>query len=61
MNTEAFRGRKWESSWSSEHAFTEHGQFGEVYDYRFNTGELKKPLKNAATGSGWTWHPAVKL
>ncbi|GAB2741186.1 hypothetical protein GCM10027174_13400 [Salinifilum aidingensis] len=43
VKTEALRGRKWESSWSGEHAFTEHGQFGEVYNYRFNTGELKNP------------------
>ncbi|MHA6798013.1 hypothetical protein [Bounagaea algeriensis] len=59
VKAEAFRGRKWESSWSSEHAFTEYGQFGEVYNYRFNTGELKKPLKNAVTRSGWTWRSAA--
>lgn len=51
-----FRGRKAEMSWSSEFAFTEKGEFGEVYRYRFNTGELKSPLKSAVTGSGWTWH-----
>lgn len=26
-----------------------------MYNYQFNTGELKNPLKNPVTGSGWTW------
>ncbi len=37
------------------YAFTEHGEFGEVYQYRFSTGELKSPLKQAVTDSGWIY------
>lgn len=55
LSKAAFRGRKYEKSWSSEYAFNEHGQFGEVYKYRFSTSEIKKPLKKAVTESGWTW------
>ena len=36
-------------------AFTEQGPFGEVYKYKFSTGELKPPLQKAVTESGWTW------
>lgn len=53
------RGRKAESSWSSGYAFTEKGEFGEVYRYRFSTGELKKPLQKAVTECGWTWHSVL--
>ncbi|MGH3435527.1 MAG: hypothetical protein ACRDRN_03585, partial [Sciscionella sp.] len=35
--------------------FTEHGQCGETYHYRFSSNELKHPLKAAATGAGWVW------
>ncbi|MBE9375655.1 hypothetical protein IQ251_14475 [Saccharopolyspora sp. HNM0983] len=51
----AFRGRKVEHQWSSQAAFTERGELGVVYKYRFNPGEMKKPIKKAVTGSGWMW------
>ncbi|MDT7726974.1 MAG: hypothetical protein QOI21_3550 [Actinomycetota bacterium] len=40
-------------------AFTEQGRFGEVYNYKFSTGELKPPLQKAVTDSGWTWTGVV--
>jgi hypothetical protein len=51
----AFRGQKKEVSFGGAYAFTETGAAGEVYRYRFATGEIKKPLQDAATGAGWTW------
>src|SRR5262245_5314284 len=55
LAAEAFRGQKAEVSFGTAYAFTETGEFGQVYRYRFSTGELKPPLQNAVTASGWTW------
>lgn len=51
----AFRGQKTEISGGLAYAFTEKGEFGEVYRYRFNSTEMKKPLQKAVTDAGWTW------
>jgi hypothetical protein len=37
------------------YAFTEKLQPGEVYNYRFDTREIKKPLQDAVTSCGWTY------
>jgi len=50
-----FRGQSWEMSFESVHAFREDGSWGEVYSYRFNTGEIKGPLQKAAAEGGWGW------
>jgi hypothetical protein len=55
LAAEAFRGQKTETSIGLGYAFTEKGTYGEVYRYRFTTGEIKKPLQDAVTGAGWTW------
>ena len=51
----AFRGRKWEKSFETVYAFREDGSFGQVYEYRFSTSELKNPLIAAAHEAGWGW------
>jgi hypothetical protein len=55
LAAEAFRGQKTEISFGTAYAFTETGQYGQVYNYRFATGEIKTPLQEAVTGVGWTW------
>ncbi|MBM7365797.1 hypothetical protein [Gordonia hydrophobica] len=55
MSAEAFRGQKAEVSFGSAIAFTERGQYGEVYDYKFRTSEIKHPIQDAVTGAGWTY------
>lgn len=55
LAAEAFRGQKTEISFGTAYAFTESGEFGQVYNYRFSTTEMKQPLQEAATGAGWTW------
>lgn len=55
LSAEAFRGQKTEISFGAAYAFTEKGELGQVYHYRFNTAELKGPLQDAVTGAGWTW------
>ena len=52
---EAFRGQKAEISFGTAYAFTESGAFGQVYRYKFSTGEIKTPLQAAVTGAGWIW------
>ena len=55
LAAEAFRGQKTEVSVGLAYAFTETGAYGEVYRYRFATGEIKSPLQKAVTDAGWTW------
>jgi len=55
LRAEAFRGRKWEKSFGKAYAFREDGSYGKVYDYRFDTDEIKKPLIEAAHEAGWGW------
>lgn len=53
---EAFRGQKWEASFEAVYAFDEEDlHWGKVYQYRFNTSEIKKPLVAAAREAGWGW------
>jgi len=33
----------------------------DAYNYRFDLGEMKIPLIDAVTGSGWTWAPVVSF
>lgn len=50
-----FKGKKWEKSSEVAYAFMEDLGFGKVYKYRFDTGELKKPIKEAAEACGWKY------
>ncbi|CAN5387983.1 hypothetical protein BH10PSE1_BH10PSE1_15370 [soil metagenome] len=51
-----FRGQKWEASFETVYAFREEDlSWGKVYEYRFNTDEIKKPLVDAAREAGWGW------
>lgn len=50
-----FRGQKSSVEFGTAYAFTEQLEFGQVYNYRFATRELKKPIQDAALGSGWTY------
>jgi hypothetical protein len=50
-----FQGQKTSVSFGGAYAFTEEFAPGQVYKYRFNTGELKKPIQEAVTASGWTY------
>ena len=52
---EAFRGQKTEISFGTAYGFTEKGKLGEIYNYKFSTGEMKKPVQDVITGSGWTY------
>ncbi len=51
----AFRGQMQSVEFGKAIAFTEKLQTGEVYNYRFDTREIKKPIQDAVTGCGWTY------
>jgi hypothetical protein len=55
LSTEAFRGQKIEMSFGTAYAFREDLSYGKVYEYRFNTSEIKGPLQEAAAKAGWGW------
>ncbi|MGC4107217.1 MAG: hypothetical protein QM753_12915 [Thermomicrobiales bacterium] len=39
----------------SAYGFTEELRPGQIYQYRFNTGELKGPIQEVVTECGWTY------
>jgi len=51
----AFRGQKAEISFGTAYAFTEKLGYGQVYNYRFSTAEMKTPMQKAITDAGWTY------
>ncbi|RZJ03534.1 MAG: hypothetical protein EON89_11140 [Brevundimonas sp.] len=51
----ASRGQQFEKSFETVYAFREDGSFGEVYDYAFDTTEIKNPVRAAVLASGWGW------
>lgn len=52
---EAFRGQKVEMSFGTAYAFTENFAPGQVYKYKFSTAEMKTPVQDVVTASGWTY------
>lgn len=51
----AFRGQKQSIEFGKAYAFTETLTPGEVYNYRFDTRELKGPIQEVVTACGWTY------
>jgi hypothetical protein len=50
-----FKGQKSSISFGTGYAFTENLAPGQVYKYKFNTNELKKPIQEAVAACGWTY------
>jgi hypothetical protein len=51
----AFKGQTNAVEFGSGYAFTETLAPGQVYKYKFNTGELKKPLQETTAACGWSF------
>jgi hypothetical protein len=51
----SFKGQTNSVEFGAAYAFTETLAPGQVYKYKFNTGELKKPLQEAAAACGWSY------
>ena len=50
----SFKGQMTSVEFGAAYAFTEELTPGQVYKYRFNTNELKKPIQEAIAACGWT-------
>jgi hypothetical protein len=50
-----FRGQKQSIEFGKAYGFTETLEPGTVYNYRFDSREMKKPIQDAITGGGWTY------
>jgi hypothetical protein len=51
----AFKGQMQSVEFGTAYAFTETLAPGQVYNYRFDTREIKKPIQEAVTACGWTY------
>jgi hypothetical protein len=51
----SFKGQMTSVEFGTAFAFTEELAPGQVYKYKFNTNELKKPIQDAAAACGWTY------
>ena len=51
----AFKGQKQSVEFGQAYAFTETLAPGQVYNSRFNTKEMKKPVQEAVTSCGWIY------
>jgi hypothetical protein len=51
----SFQGQQVSVEFGAAYAFTEKGELGQVYNYRFNTGEIKKPIQEVILACGWTY------
>ena len=55
MDASIFRGQKQSIEFGKAYAFTETFEPGQVYNYRFDTRELKQPIQGAVISCGWTY------
>ncbi len=51
----SFKGQMTSVEFGAAYAFTENLAPGQVYKYRFNTNELKKPIQEAVASCGWSY------
>lgn len=51
----SFKGQMTSVEFGTGFAFTETLAPGQVYKYKFNTNELKKPIQDTAAACGWTY------
>jgi hypothetical protein len=55
MSVSKFQGQTTSIEFGTAYAFTEEFQPGQVYQYRFSTSEIKKPIQEAVTACGWSY------
>lgn len=55
LSVKAFRGQQQSIEFGTAYAYTETLRPGQVFNYRFNTAEIKKPIQAAITACGWTY------
>ncbi|MBI1793944.1 MAG: hypothetical protein HYR70_07110 [Chloroflexi bacterium] len=55
ISVQKFQGQNTSVEFGAAYAFTEELTPGQVYKYRFNTNEIKKPIQDAVAACGWTY------
>ena len=55
LEVSKFKGQMTSVQFGTGFAFTETLAPGQVYKYRFNTNELKKPIQDVCASSGWSY------
>jgi hypothetical protein len=55
LEASSFKGQKTSVQFGTSFAFTETLAPGQVYKYRFNTNELKKPIQDICASCGWSY------
>ena len=55
ISANAFKGQKQSVEFGQAYAFTETLAPRQVYNYHFNTKEIKKPIQEVVTSCGWTY------
>jgi hypothetical protein len=55
ISVSKFQGQSTSIEFGTAYAFTEELQPGTVYQYRFSTKEIKKPIQEAVAACGWTY------
>lgn len=55
LSVSSFKGQMQSVEFGAAYAFTETLAPGQVYKYRFDTREIKKPIQDVVTGCGWTY------
>ncbi|MEO5887532.1 MAG: hypothetical protein ABIQ77_07705, partial [Anaerolineales bacterium] len=55
MSASKFQGQTTSIEFGTAYAFTEELKPGQVYKYRFSTGEMKKPIQEAIEACGWSY------
>jgi hypothetical protein len=51
----SFKGQMTSVEFGAAYAFSEEFAPGQVYKYRFNTNELKKPIQEGVAACGWSY------
>jgi hypothetical protein len=55
LSASKFQGQMTSVEFGAAYAFTEEFKPGVVYNYRFNTSEIKKPIQEAVAACGWEY------
>ena len=60
-STETRKGRiLFQKSWGVQYGTKESGEFGKVYEYKFDIGYVRDPIKKTAQENGWEFVPVVR-
>ena len=60
-SAEAWKGRiLFQKSWGAQYGIKESGKFGKVYEYKFDIGYARDPLKKTVLENNWEFVPVVR-